>query len=174
MTLTLNERIPVEKALFLLDMKFYTFKQYTKRCSNDAERTELFNKLKKLCKEVVDGLGTVKRSYDFSKDMGINGRLFNNGIQGTMREFRGFLMGDTTTDLDMANAHPNILRYLCKKHSIPCPSLEYYVNNRDEVLKSFENMTREDAKNLFLKSLNNEKLNKNMKNEHFRKFDNEV
>jgi hypothetical protein len=155
-------------------MKFYVFKQYTKRCSNDTERHDLFNKVKRLCEEVIENLGTVKRTYEFSENMGVNGRLFSNGIQGTMREIRGFLMGDHTTDLDQVNAHPKILRYICKKHNIPCSGLEYYINNRDEILNSFDDLNRDDAKCIFLKSLNSDKNNKNIKNEAFRKFDNEM
>ena len=174
MATKLTERIPLDKALFLNDMTFSQFKPHSKRCKNDLERKEQFDKLKRICREVIDGLGVVEREYSYSKQMGNCGRLFSNGIQGLMREFRGFLMGDTTTDIDMVNAHPVILRYICRKHKINCPNLEYYINNRDLVLSSFDNLTRDEAKTLFLKSLNNDKVMKNEKNEIFRKFDNEI
>jgi hypothetical protein len=102
------------------------------------------------------------------------GRLFSNGIQGTMREFRGFLMGTNTTDFDMVNAHPVILRYICRTNSIQCPNLEYYINNRETILNSFDKLSRDDAKTLFLKSINKDKVNKNELNKHFRGFDNEI
>lgn len=174
MATKLTERIPLDKALFLNDMTFSQFKPHSKRCSNDIERKEQFDKIKRICREVIDGLGVVEREYSYSKQMGDSGRLFSNGIQGLMREFRGFLMGDTTTDIDMVNAHPVILRYICRKHNINCPNLEYYINNRDKVLSSFDKLTRDEAKTLFLKSLNNDKVMKNEKNENFRKFDNEI
>lgn len=169
----LTERIPIDKALYLYEMKFPTFKQYVKRCKNDIDRKEQYNKVLKLCKEVIDNLGSVERHYDFSAGKVTEGRLFsvNGGVQGIMREIRGFLLSHTT-DLDIQNAHPRILNYICKKHNIPCPNLEYYINNRDSILNEFDN--REIGKDAFLKSLNNDKINKNITLPAFRKFDVEI
>ena len=151
----LMERVPLDRALFVMEMKFSDFKTYSKRCKNDIERREQFDKLKRLCQEYIFGSGVVERKYAHSQNMKSCGRLFSNGIQGVMREFRGFLLGTTTTDIDMKNAHPVILRYICKINNIPCPNLEYYINNRDSVLDSFkENLSKEDAKKLFLVSIN--------------------
>ena len=42
----------------------------------------------------------------------------------------------------MKNAHPVIARYLCKKNGIDCPSLSYYIENRDEILSRFDKSAR--------------------------------
>jgi hypothetical protein len=59
-----------------------------------------------------------------------------------------------TTDIDMKNAHPTILRYLCSIHKINCPNLEYYIYHRDDIVREIP-----DGKSEFLKSLNNDKIN---------------
>jgi hypothetical protein len=73
----------------------------------------------------------------------------------------------------MKNAHPVILRYICKKHNIRSPELDYYVENRDNILISIPNTTKDEAKTMFLVALNNDKINKHSSHPVFRKFDNE-
>jgi hypothetical protein len=62
-------------------------------------------------------------------------------------------MRGIATDIDMANAHPTILLYICKKHGIACPELEYYINNRDGCLARFP--SRSIGKRLYLIATNN-------------------
>ena len=69
----------------------------------------------------------------------------------------------------MKNAHPVILRYLCKKNNILCPNLSYYIDNRDEVLRNFD----DDGKTMFLCAVNDDKLNKKCSNQFFKDFDKE-
>jgi hypothetical protein len=38
-------------------------------------------------------------------------------------------------DVDMKNAHPTLLLYLCKKNDVDCPFLEAYVNDRAKLLE---------------------------------------
>jgi hypothetical protein len=77
-----------------------------------------------------------------------------------------------TTDIDMKNAHPVLLAYICKKHSIRCPELEYYIQNRDTILNEFED--RDKGKTAFLKAVNDDKHNDRVKNTFFKKFDKEM
>jgi hypothetical protein len=83
-------------------------------------------------------------------------------------------MRGVATDIDMKNAHPVILLYLCKKHNIECSNLEYYINNRDLVFDSFEKLNRDEAKTKFLKSINKDKHDTTERHPFFRKFDNEM
>jgi hypothetical protein len=77
------------------------------------------------------------------------------------------------SDIDMANAHPVILRYICQKHNIPCPHLEYYIQNREDCLSQFN--TREEGKICYLTSLNKDSLNrKKGLPKEFKQFDTEV
>ena len=62
----------------------------------------------------------MKREYKYSSDTPDNmgGRLYSgNSVQGLPKLIRGFLMKHTT-DIDMKNAHPTILLYVCKLHDI--------------------------------------------------------
>ena len=55
--------------------------------------------------------------------------------------------------IDIINAHPVILNYLCKKNNIDCNILKNYIENRELILSSFgEN--RKIVKELFLSILN--------------------
>ena len=71
-----------------------------------------------------------------------------------------FLFGDTTTDVDCQNCHPKILQWICKKYAIPCPYLDYYNNNREDVLMSGD---RNEIKIVILKMVNDDKPNRGLK-----------
>jgi len=143
------EERPNPRAVYY--MKEMTLPQYTKligkRCSNDAERRELFGKMKRYINTQFQCAGKMKVGY---KNDEYDGRLFktDNGIQGHMRELRAVMFRDTTTDVDAQNCHPNIIRWLCHKHSIRCPQLDYYCENRDACLKAIDK-PREDAKQAY-------------------------
>lgn len=134
-----------------------------------------YNRLMNFLKDVVKGNGTVVRTYTYSfttvPDWG--GRLYSGtGIQGQPREIRGLLMRDTT-DIDMKNAHPVILKYLCHHNEILCPNLDGYVRNREQILSSFPN--RDTAKELFLTAMNDNKLyRREHTNKTFKRFDEEM
>jgi coenzyme F420-reducing hydrogenase delta subunit len=57
----------------------------------------------------------------------------------------------------MKNAHPSILLQYCKKNDIKCDNLEYYVDNREEVIEKIMNdyqLDKGDVKQLFLSVMN--------------------
>lgn len=175
------ERIPLVKAHYLLSLSFKDYKPYDKSSSkNENERKENWNKMRNYCENIIKANGTIKRLYKYTGDKSWNsdstgsGRLFavNGGVQGLSKIIRGFLLDGITFDIDMVNAHPVILRYLCNKHNIECEQLNYYIENRDEVLQQFEN--REIGKTLFLKATNNDKINKKERNLVFKAYDKEM
>ena len=51
-------------------------------------------------------------------------KLISQGI--IRRQLRHFLCKDLYYDIDIINAHPNILRCVCKKFGITCPYLRKY------------------------------------------------
>ena len=147
------------------------FKRRKDKETNDSK----YNRLQNYIKEVIKSNGVVSRTYTYSPgtDPDFGGRLFSGGsIQGMPREFRGLVMTHTT-DIDMKNAHPTILKYLCSKYKILCPNLTGYISDRDQILSSFEN--REKAKALFLTAMNDNKLRKqDHSNKIFKRFDEEM
>ena len=56
-------------------------------------------------------------------------------------------------DIDIVNAHPVILNYICKKNNVDCNILKNYIENRELILSSFSE-NRKSVKELFLSILN--------------------
>jgi len=169
------ERIPLEKTHYLNSLNFKSFKDMEickSSCKNDDDRKVQFNIMKSFCETNLKTRGETKRIYAFTEKtpLEVGGRLYcGNSIQGLSSKLRGFLLRDITTDIDMKNAHPVILKYLCKLHNIECPNLSYYVDNRDTILERLG----KDYKTEFLKSVNNDKINKKAKDDYFKAFDKE-
>ena len=69
------------------------------------------------------------------------------------KEIRNSIMPKNIKDIDMVNAHPVILNYLCKKNNIDCNILKNYIENRELILSSFSE-NRKSVKELFLSILN--------------------
>ena len=168
----LTERITLAKINYLNSMDFKTFKLYTINSKNDDERKIKFDMLKSFCQTNIKTRGETKRIYSYTQTtpLEVGGRLYcGNSIQGLQKDFRGFLLTDITTDIDMKNAHPVILKYLCKLHSIPCPNLSWYIDNRDQVLADYG----PEGKTEFLKAVNDDKMNRKIKQPFFKDFDKE-
>ena len=153
------EKPNAQKLQALQHLSFEQFKKLglsKSSSTNDEQRKIDFKVMKTYVSGHLKSKTGITHFYTFTEQSNGEGRQYCGGsIQGLNKIVRGFLFGDCTTDIDMVNAHPTILLYLCKQHSIPCPNLEYYVRNRDEVLARFDN--RDEAKTALLKSLNDSK-----------------
>lgn len=169
----LTERLPLLKIHFLNLMSFKDFKKFcSSNAVNEDERRKQYDILQGFCKAHIKSRGQMTRIYSFTQKtpLEVGGRLYcGNSLQNISKQFRGFLCDKITTDIDMRSAHPKIAEYLCKLHGIPCPNLSYYNSNRDAILSAFGS----DGKELFLKALNDDKLNKKEKNKVFKDFDKE-
>lgn len=168
----LYEKLDLNLINYLNKFTFDEFKLYCKNsCKNDADRKIQYNSLKNFCAANIKAKGQVRRiySYTLKTQNEVGGRLYcGNSIQGLSTKIRGFLCKNMT-DIDMKNAHPVIAQYLCKKNNIDCPNLSYYIENRNEILSRFD----KNGKTLFLCSLNDDKLNRKVKDEFFKSFDKE-
>ena len=165
----LIERIPMRPVMWLKTRTFRDFEtdyearlnrepQLNKRKTTKKELADYYSMLQKLCDSFMKTRGIMKRTYKYSlttpTDMG--GRLFCGGsIQGLACEYRSLLLRDTTTDIDMKNAHPVILKYICHKHKIRCPELDSYVAHRDDILEKWSN--KGIGKTAYLENTNNDK-----------------
>lgn len=169
----LIEKLPLREIHFLNKFTINNIKEYLS-CKNDKDRKEQLNTLQSFCKSVLGTNGQTKRiySYSLSTPQSTGGRLYcGNSVQGLAKPFRGLLMKHTT-DIDMKNAHPVILKYICRKHGIRSPMLNDYVSNRDEILTNFGN--KEEGKIAYLCAMNSNDLNKKIKDKDFRAFDEEM
>lgn len=170
-----TECVELKQIAYLKTFTLANIKTLCPHLKNDAERHRQLDLLKSFCETNIKTSGVTKRVYKYSDDTvsSFGGRLYSSGgVQSLPKKIRGFLM-EHTTDIDMKNAHPVILKYLCKQHNLRCPMLTEYVSNRDEVLESLD-MNRDEAKELYLKALNDNKLNPKCKNKAFKSFDAEM
>ena len=147
---------------FLLSLSYDKFASQSERWKDKADLRTIFNRIKEMCKQVIRSKGRIVRIYNPSITS-INhqgGRLFGpTSIQFVPREIRGLLMS-STTDIDMKNAHPRILLYLARSYGLYSPNLEYYVNNRDDILKKFPD--KNTGKVTYLKALNKNSISKDI------------
>jgi hypothetical protein len=180
------ERVPLNRLQFVQAMTLKEFKQYCSHINNDKALRQVFDQAKEYCRAMAKAKGQMKKLYVFTgesdwdsaatteEDKGKgSGRLFASGCMQNMPGYlRGFLAGEDTTDVDMANAHPVLLSWICKQNGIDCETLDTYIANREEVLAQFPN--RSAAKTLFLKATNSDKRDRKEKNEFFRQYDIEM
>jgi len=169
-----QERHDLKKIHYLQSLSYSQVKNYLGKTKNDDERKKKYENIQRFCTAVIKARGHLIRPYAYSLSTSTEtgGRLYCGlSVQGLPKAIRGFLMTHTT-DIDMKNAHPTILYYLCHQHRIPCPNLEYYVSHRDEIFAQFPD--RESAKELFNSAVNNDKKNYKEKNDFFKKFDTET
>lgn len=172
----ITERISLRPIHWLSQLSYTEFvdkclnknKKYTKE-----ECKIKYSILQQFCQTNLKTSGVTKRIYSYST--GSSGRLFSGGsLQGVPSTIRGlFMRNGIGTDIDMSNAHPVILQYICKLHNIQCPQLEYYINHRDECLSKFE--SREIGKISYLTALNKDTINRNKGlPSDFKKYDVEI
>jgi hypothetical protein len=111
--------------------------------------------LRKYNKRAIMFNGSVPQSYYQHDNMG---RRFTKdiGLTNLSRPIR-HTISKNLIDIDMKNAHPCILLYLCKKYNLHTPFLERYVNNRDELLGELmvgRQLSRDGAKKMLLRAIN--------------------
>lgn len=175
----LVEKLPLKPIKWLSQ---FSYTEFLEKCLNKSksctteECKSAYSLFQQFCKTNIKTAGNTMRVYAHSLNTptGLGGRLFSGGsLQGLPLTIRGLLMKDIGTDIDMCNAHPIILRYICKLNNIACPNLEYYINNRDLCLSKFE--SREIGKIAYLKATNKDKRNrtKDLPSE-FIKYDKEM
>jgi hypothetical protein len=72
---------------------------------------------------------------------------------------RHTIASESNIDIDVDNCHPVILSWYSKVKDWDCDNLDYYINNREEFLKTvgdFYEISRDEAKTKILSLINNE------------------
>lgn len=172
-----KEMINLKAAHYLYNQDDHWFASFYEN-KKIREMKDETKKVKKFLASMIMFNGTMTRKYDFARSMNYGRMYCGNSIQGIHKDFRGVLCSGITTDIDMVNAHPTILLYVCKKHNIMCPNLEAYVMNREHYLDEFvehdPTMTRAAAKEMFLIATNDNKKNYKIKYYFFKHYDSEL
>ena len=179
--LEFHDKVNVKKARYIYNQDLNAFKHtFWNKLEVDQngrgrELKTFYKEVRKFCAEVIrnkvpdEDYALIKRRYRFC-NMGKNGRIYSKGfgVQSLQGNLRKFLTGDYLLDIDIKNAHPNILYGFVKdynsKHEekLPMYHLENYVKNREQVLK--DNNT---DKVKVLICLNSDEIQTNKKNKGF-------
>lgn len=149
----------------------------------DDELHVQYKMLREYCNNMHHNNYTMQMEYGYTKGK-TNGRIFLKNTQGLQRlwsKFRGILSDGILLDVDMVNAHPTILSYICKRENVPCLQLQNYVNDRDRYIQELldDGIQYDDAKTLYIKSINDSaKTIKHgkitIKNQNFLRYDTEM
>lgn len=185
------ERVNLEVAKLLRELSLKQLQELynaskNKRSDIEDEETNFKTEQTKLinyCNAVLQSENNYKVEYGYvaGKDFGrIQSKQIS--LQRIFNGFRGLLCENISYDLDMKNAHPTILKYLCNKHEIEYIYLDKYIKNRDEWLNELMielKIEKPDAKALYLKCVNKETYTsyhrtKKIKNNNFLNFDKEM
>ena len=103
------------------------------------------------------GNGTVSVEYTQPRGFGRYVARHALSLQAIKRSVRHTCAGEIYHDIDMVNAHPVLMRAYCHRNNIPCDSLDWYVDHREEVLGTlvkYFGSTRKEGKQLFISVLN--------------------
>ena len=172
---TLKETVNPRAVKYLNSKPKAWWKEILKTDKNRKFEVE-YKKLKAFLSGQLDGTGTTRR-YKYANGKTFGRQFDHSGLQGMQKDIRGVLCQDSISDLDIVNCHPMILAWICRKHNIACPSLEYYIKNRDKILTEIcdnFNYDKCDAKVLFLKSTNSSWHIKSFGNDFFDSYDSEM
>lgn len=181
-----NKLVNMTFSQFLDFLKIVDGDKYDKE-GEDIWNINQYKMIVKYCKYLKANNYKVKQEYNYSSGNN-EGRIFvkNMGLQRINRYFRGILSNGLYTDIDMKNAHPNLLMYIYKKEKINCPKLIEFCNNRENKytnLMNSLNISRGECKMLYLKSMNSKEelktllvngKKKTIKDEAFLEFDKEM
>ena len=96
--------------------------------------------------------GVVKVQYKQKRGVGRVYAVKGQSLQAITRQIRQ-VIGTSYVDIDMVNAHPNLLKFICDENGFPCPILTKYCENRDQFFKD-NNLTKAVGKIVFLAVMN--------------------
>lgn len=123
--------------------------------ADDSYDVDMFDLSRKILEQSRNGV--VKVTH---KQFNGRGRVFPNGgisVASLCKQIRNTICKDLYVDIDMCNAHPTILKFICEENKIDCEELTEYVENRDECFDKLiekTECTREQAKECYLRIIN--------------------
>ena len=166
-----TEKINKQRAQWVLNnFDKITFRSQCDKLGNPTKDTVI-----NYCKKVInskDGLNNTM--YTQSKLINIGRYFCKTSLQLIDRVIRHTLCKDDYIDVDIVNCQPTILLNYCKLNNIDCDKLEYYVENRTEIInKILENkldLKYEDVKMDFITIINGGGIADYLKDDNFVKL----
>jgi hypothetical protein len=150
-----HEDIDVDKLNYIIINKQKFQSLLKQRVDNeDTKHIDAFVLAEKFLKKSRKGIVDVK----YTQKEG-SGRYYANNslsLQCLKREIRQTIAVNYV-DIDVNNAGPTILKYICDRNKIKCSTLTKYCSNRDKFFKD-NNITKELGKQLFIAIMNGGKI----------------
>jgi hypothetical protein len=145
----LSERFDQHKLNHILQNQDEFKKQMRPSCfENDYNPFTILNKY--LMKSQN---GTLETKYKQNNGRGRFHAIKSLSLQSMPREVRHTLAREFYIDIDIVNAHPNILLHLCKQKDLFPKILKKYCKSRDKMLEKFK-VDRDTAKTVILSMIN--------------------
>lgn len=142
-SLVFNEKVTKEAT------NIYQSIQVSDKPYEDGNNT--FNTDRKVLNHFVESSKNNNVKVEYKRVCGW-GRAYpkgHNSIGVMKKKIRHSIAFNQYADIDIVNCHPVILAQICKKNNIECEKLDYYINNRENVLNDFmkaTGLTRDDGK----------------------------
>ena len=95
-----------------------------------------FRHIKQYFQTIIKKNGIIRNEYRYGR-YSYDGRLYTlngNGLQSMQTELRNYVSGEYYKDIDIKNAHPSILLFLCDKYNINTNFLKKYVEERETTI----------------------------------------
>lgn len=142
-SIVIQEHINLENLFYLYSLHIDKITQYFKSNIDKKYYTEINNILSNY---VVQGKSINEKIYSNNK---CNRIYSNNSLQKLQNDISNFLCPNKCYDYDLKSARPTITRYLCKKHNLTYDKINYYVNNRNNIMEKY-NKSKEEIKQLII------------------------
>ena len=140
--LTLSETFDADKLSFIIN-NIAIFKDKM-RWQDRYDLNDPFVIIKKYLNRSRNG--NVKVDYKQKRGRGRYCAMGSMSLQTIPREIRQTICKEFYYDIDMVNAHPVILSYLCKTLNVKCPALNEYNLNREQLIQDAIQLSAENAK----------------------------
>ena len=147
-----TEDIDVNKLHYIIQNKkdfvqFFNKAEHEFKGSKYSKKQDTFVLIEKYLKKSRNG--KVKVLYKQKKGVGRYYAQRSLSLQCLKKEVRQCIALDYV-DIDISNAGPSILKFVCEQNNIDCSILTKYCNNREKFWKD-NNLTKEQGKDLFIK-----------------------
>jgi len=143
----IQEHVNLENLFYLYSLDDSEITQYFKSSTDKIYYTEINNILSDY---IVQGKSINEKIY---KNNNCNRLYCNNSLQKLQNDICNFLIPDNCYDYDLKSARPSVSRYLCKKNKLPYDMIDYYVNNRNNIIEKY-NKSKDEIKDLIVKLSN--------------------
>tara|TARA_R110000824_G_scaffold64670_6_gene168963 strand:- start:334 stop:2676 length:2343 start_codon:yes stop_codon:yes gene_type:complete len=147
MTITITEKINLQKVLYLYSLNE---EELFKFCKKDKDTKYYNSTINTIADYIINGNDTNDKVYVKNN---CNRYYCNNSLQLLQTDIRNFIYPDNTYDYDIKNCSASIMLHLSKINNLDHKHIEYYVNNRDNIIQKY-NTTKEELKEIVNKLSN--------------------